>query len=110
MSYSVLPSILIPSWNCPTQYVTLNIKKQQNGGTIERGSANQINLTLQSYTLKCQLFTIASYNTVEQFFRDRNGAPFLYNAIVFKCNEWRWIVDESIWNFEATFEQVFKLQ
>ena len=103
---SVLPFTLIPAWSLPKQYSALIVRSQQQGGVIERGDANQINVLSHIFQMRSFIREFSLYQQIESHFLSLAGRPFLYQGTKYRCPEHQWTIERNLWIFEATFEKV----
>jgi hypothetical protein len=108
LTYSSLPSSIVPTWGLPKNYKCSLVKKNFDGGIIERGSANSINAIAHSYQVKSFVKDIDTYFSVDSFFSNLKFRPFIYQGTLYRCTSYDWVCDRNLWTFNATFQEVFR--
>lgn len=89
----------------PQKYV-VEIIKNEYGGIIDRGNANQINSVSSTYDIKSFIKDLTSFETLETFFDERNGHPFIFESKTFRCLQRSWTIENNLWTLDAVFEEI----
>lgn len=90
MIYPSAPASLKLGWENP---LTLEQKPviDRRGGGIERRSRNfQINLSKEIQEVSCTMTTVYSHLELDNFLKGRNGKPFLFLGVLWRCTQWQW--------------------